>query len=59
MSPSLATRPLEDWVGHVFEPHEAQIERGRLRLFAAATGETNPVHTDEVAAPAAGFSAQP
>lgn len=34
---------------------EVVIERGRLRLFAQATGQTDPVFTDLAAARAAGF----
>lgn len=55
MTVSSAAPPLADWLGHVFPPHTARIEHGRLRLFAAATGETDPVYTDEEAARAAGF----
>ena len=35
-------------------PITVDIERGRLKLFAKATGETNPVYTDIEAAIAAG-----
>ncbi len=35
------------------------IEAGRLRFFAKAIGETNPVYLDEAAAKAAGFSSLP
>jgi acyl dehydratase len=36
------------------EPIHVDVERGRLRLFAKAVGETNPVYTDVAAARAAG-----
>ncbi|WP_449415857.1 MaoC family dehydratase N-terminal domain-containing protein [Ochrobactrum teleogrylli] len=36
-------------------PINVDIERGRLRLFAKAIGETNPIYTDVEAARAAGY----
>jgi acyl dehydratase len=36
-------------------PLPVDVERGRLRLFAKAIGETNPVYTDLAAARAAGY----
>lgn len=36
-------------------PLHIDVERGRLRLFAKAIGETNPVYTDLEAARAAGY----
>lgn len=35
------------------------IEKGRLRFFAKAIGETNPIYTDEAAARAAGYPSLP
>jgi acyl dehydratase len=35
------------------------IEKGRLRFFAKAIGETNPIYTDEAAAKAAGYPSLP
>lgn len=35
------------------------VEAGRLRLFAKAIGEDNPIHLEEGAARAAGFAALP
>ena len=35
------------------------VEKGRLRLFAKATGEKNPIYFDEAAAKAAGYPALP
>ena len=35
------------------------VERGRLRFFAKAIGETDPVYTDETAARAAGHPSLP
>ena len=37
----------------------AEVEKGRLRFFARAIGETNPVYTDEKAARAAGHRSLP
>jgi acyl dehydratase len=35
------------------------VEAGRLRFYAKATGQTDPIYTDEVAARAAGHPALP
>ncbi len=43
-----------DIIGTTVPPHEVLVERGRLRLFARAVGETDPVYTDLAAARAAG-----
>jgi acyl dehydratase len=40
-------------------PIEVDVERGRLRLFAKAIGETNPVFFDVQAARAAGYPDMP
>lgn len=40
---------------HAFEPYSVDVEKGALRLFAKAIGETNPINTDETAARAAGY----
>lgn len=37
------------------DPIPVDVERGRLRLFAKAVGETNPIYTDVAAAQAAGY----
>ena len=42
-------------VGMVLPSLTARIERGRLRFFAEAIGETDPIYTDLDAAVAAGF----
>lgn len=39
---------------YAFTPFEFEIERGRLRAFAAATGSTDPVYVDLEAAKSAG-----
>jgi len=41
-------------VGVVSEPRVVEVERGFLKFFAKATGETNPIYFDEEAARAAG-----
>jgi acyl dehydratase len=46
-------------VGRIIEPHTADVEAGRLRLFAKAIGETRPEYFDEAAARAAGHPALP
>lgn len=39
--------------------HSAAVEAGRLRWFAKAIGETDPIYTDEAAAKAAGYRSLP
>ena len=46
-------------IGRTFPSSQAEVEKGRLRFFAKAIGETNPVYTDEGAARQAGFSSLP
>ena len=46
-------------IGRTFPPHSADVEAGRLRLFAKATGETRPEYIDEGAARAAGHPSLP
>ncbi|MCM2387594.1 MaoC family dehydratase N-terminal domain-containing protein [Streptomyces albipurpureus] len=41
-------------VGSRVPEHDALVERGRLRFFAKATGQTDPLYTDLDAAEAAG-----
>lgn len=41
-------------IGHKSKPFAADLEKGRLRLFAKAIGEDNPIYFDEAAAHAAG-----
>ena len=38
------------WIGHELPASELPIERSRLRFFAKAIGETDPVYSDEAAA---------
>ncbi|NGY03326.1 MaoC family dehydratase N-terminal domain-containing protein [Solimonas terrae] len=42
------------WIGHRFATLRWEVEKGRLRFFAKAIGETRPEYTDEEAARAAG-----
>ena len=46
-------------IGHTFPAFEVVLEKGPLRLFARAIGETNPVYIDEDAAIAAGYPSLP
>ena len=46
-------------VGVVSEPRLVEVEKGFLLFFAKATGETDPVYLDEVAALAAGHPGLP
>lgn len=47
------------WVGYELPPSEMTLERGRLRLFAQAIGETDPAYTDVSAARDAGYADLP
>ena len=42
-------------IGLKSPPFDAEVEKGRLRLFAKAIGETNPIYSDETAAQDAGY----
>lgn len=42
------------FIGHEFPEAVVEIDKGLLRLFAKATGQTHPIHFDEAAAQAAG-----
>jgi acyl dehydratase len=46
-------------IGVVSEPRTVQVEAGFLKFFAKATGEDDPVYSDEAAARAAGHPAIP
>ena len=46
-------------IGHEFAPFTVEIEKGRLRFFARAIGETNPIYVDEAAARDAGHATIP
>lgn len=38
------------FIGHVMPTFSAVVEAGRLRFFAKATGQTDPLYSDEAAA---------
>lgn len=46
-------------IGHQLPAFEVEVEKGRLRFFAKATGQTDPVYTEEAAARAAGHPSLP
>jgi len=46
-------------VGKEYPCFAMEVEKGRLRLFAQAIGETDPVYLDEQAARAAGYRSLP
>ena len=47
------------FVGKEYPPFTVEVEKGRLRLFAKAIGESNLIYTDEAAAKAAGYRSLP
>lgn len=47
------------YIGHAMAPFEVEVEKGRLRFFAKATGQTDPVYADEATAHAAGHPGLP
>lgn len=47
------------YIGHRMAPFTVPVEAGRLRLFARATGQLDPVYTDEATARDAGHPALP
>ena len=47
------------WIGHQVGQSTLTVERGRLKFFAKAIGETNPIYLDEAAATAAGYADLP
>ena len=47
------------FIGRELAPSTLTLERGRLRFFAQAIGETDPVYTDVDAARAAGYADLP
>tara|TARA_R110001599_G_scaffold183562_1_gene376869 strand:- start:30616 stop:31065 length:450 start_codon:yes stop_codon:yes gene_type:complete len=46
-------------IGHAFAPFTAEVEKGRLKFFAKAIGETNPIYLDEEIARKAGYRSLP
>lgn len=49
----------KSFIGHEFAPITAEVEKGQLKFFAEATGETDPVYFDLEAARAAGHRSLP
>ena len=47
------------YIGHTMPIFEVLVEKGRLRFFAKATRQTDPVYTDDATARAAGHPALP
>ncbi|HEU0199883.1 MAG TPA: MaoC family dehydratase N-terminal domain-containing protein [Burkholderiaceae bacterium] len=47
------------FIGHRLPPFSADVEKGRLRFFAKATGQTDPAYSDESAAREAGYPGLP
>ena len=47
------------FIGHVMPTFSAVVEAGRLRFFAKATGQTDPLYSDEAVARAAGHPGLP
>ncbi|MBD8050133.1 MaoC family dehydratase N-terminal domain-containing protein [Limnohabitans radicicola] len=47
------------YIGHTMPKFSVAVEKGRLRFFAKATGQTDPVYTDEAVAQAAGHPGLP
>jgi acyl dehydratase len=47
------------WIGHQVGQSTLAVERGRLKFFAKAIGETNPIYLAGAAAAAAGYADLP
>lgn len=47
------------YIGHELPRYTVDVEKGRLRFFAKAIGETDPIYSDEAAAREAGHRALP
>lgn len=47
------------FIGLQTAPRTVEVEKGQLRFFAQATGEANPIYSDEAAARAAGHPTLP
>jgi len=46
-------------VGREYPPFHFEVEKGRIRMFCQAIGESNPVYLDETAARKAGYRSVP
>ena len=49
----------DKFIGKEYAPFTFEVEKGRLRMFAKATGLTDPIYSDEAAAKAAGYRSIP
>ncbi|AOZ08524.1 MaoC family dehydratase N-terminal domain-containing protein [Cupriavidus malaysiensis] len=49
----------KQWIDHELGASVLTVERGRVRFFAKAIGETDPIYSDEAAARAAGYADLP
>jgi acyl dehydratase len=59
-TPDKATIMLDKkYIGHELTRFSVEVEKGRLRFFAKATGQEDPVYTDESAAWDAGYPSLP
>ena len=47
------------YIGHELAPFKVEVEKGRLRFFAKATGQSDPIYLDEAAAHDAGHPSLP
>lgn len=47
------------WIGHEIGSSVLPVELGRLKFFAKAIGETDPIYTDEAVARDAGYANLP
>ncbi len=47
------------YIGHTLPAFQVPVEAGRLRFFAKATGQTDPIYIDEAAARDAGHPGLP
>jgi hypothetical protein len=48
-----------DYIGHEFPPRQVDVEKGRLRFFAKATGQTDQIYWNEDAAISKGHRSIP
>lgn len=46
-------------IGHEFNTFSVDVEKGRIKFFAKAIGETNPIYIEESAAKDAGYKTIP
>ena len=49
----------EDFIGRKYPSFSAEVEKGRIRQFADAIGETSAIYNDEKAAIEAGYASLP